>query len=405
MFFIPENVYDVNEIKKYLGYTEGEREKSGARLTSSMMEMSKECDRIYNSKRDKFDYLDLRGTGIFSIPEMRSIATLRFFNYLNNSGLSATEVAEETGYDKTSCAKMHSTIKKLPEDILHGERPHVPDTIKPLSIPTIVLPAVAKYVGHTNANELMFGKRGKILLPGIYSAAALGLGFLTGTEKEIIENHARSLWNIEKNKYREALSLTENNTVSTRCDLSPYGQIRSISEILKERFGEISEDAQDIYSAKGCLYSGAAFPHKLFVVLRGVISGKTPGLEKEAWGGRYQYEPGIKWLMMFAIFTAIDPALREKNLDFFIANDYVGIAGGASEKGPNTSVTPIFAVRNGVEIEITEPQSLRILSFLAALPKEVKPEIFSKIFAGIARSKQEQLGTLFAETMHKPYLI
>lgn len=399
MFFIPENIYDVNEIKKYLGYTEGEREKSGTRLFSSMMEMSAEHDLIYNSKADKAEYLDLKNTPIYSIPEMRAIATLRFFNYLEKSGINATDLAREVGNEKTTCARMRTSVKSLPENVLKSNESHVsvPETIKPLSIPNNVLPAVARYAGHTNAHEMLFGTKGRIVLPEVYSAALLGLSFLSSGERDAIENRARTLWDIEKTRYEE--SLPEDGF-----SLSAYGQIRTATEILQERFEEISSDAPDIYSAKGCLYSGSAYPHKLYTVLRGVVSGKTPGLEKEAWGNKIEYEPGIKWMMMFSVFTAIDPSLKEKNLDFFLANDYVGVEGGASASASSrVPVTPIFAVRNGVEIEVSEPQTLRILSFLAALPKEVKPEIFSEIFAGIAKNNHEQLSTLLAETMHKPY--
>ena len=187
------------------------------------------------------------------------------------------------------------------------------------------------------SNRVFFGEEGWIRLPSKYSVLANGFSRLSASDKAGLIEIGRMLMSetvVENNRY------TADNDIP---NLSAYGQTRRANEILYERLLELSADNPYLQGGKYVFDRNTGGSPRLKNILGDLTSEANrdapPKTVKDKDTGEVisqaAYEPIVGTIMFFALESG-------QAMDFFIRNDYINIAGGASPRGTAESKVKIF---------------------------------------------------------------
>lgn len=331
----------------------------------------------YYSQKDTVKVFPLCDTEMLSLDELRRIVSVRLAGEVYK-GLKMVDVAENVGISSAYLSKFVRSVENnsariTSETLANGKtRTVVPKEIRPFSVQFEFVPGIAQYVFHGSVHDMMFGESHKIVLPKTMRYIAQQI--------EKLPNKTRTdmVWKGEKLKRLAEIHFLESakNKEVAQC-LVQYGQYRPVLDILRERVKEAFSDNAD-YEKKRyafCTQNNAPTPYAL--VIKGLITGVRPGhayVEEDF----EKWLPNITQIMFLSLATMTDNNIPDKALDFFLANDYIQVEGGASRK-PNRNRNKIYTIVKGEEVEIVNTDVLKILSFCAALPQELKTQYISEI--------------------------
>ena len=166
------------------------------------------------------------------------------------------------------------------------------------------------------------------------------------------------------------------------------GQYRPEHIVLRERLREISREMTDIDRAKYIFFNDdMSAPSKFKVVWNGIFNGELASYRTENRkidSEQNQYLPNLEFPMFMALASILDPIIPDKNLDYFICNDYIQVKDGASPKVIFKNRSPIFTYDDKGDLqEIKDEDVLRILSFCIALPDNAKTAYIGRLLSSI----------------------
>ena len=354
----------------------------------------------YNPDRDwhkPVDIVPLTETPYLDMNEVRRIVTVAFAKKVESEfPRGKQQICADTGFNNTLISK-HLQFAKYVGDftrettaggILRAPAPLFEQTEgkgavqdRPFSAPLTIIPAVADYVMHSSVHRMFFGEEGWIVLPSKYSVLANGFSRLSASDKAGLIEIGRMLMSetvVENNRY------TADNDIP---NLSAYGQTRRANEILYERLLELSADNPYLQGGKYVFDRTTGGAPRLKNILGELTSEANrdapPKTVKDKDTGEVisqaAYEPIVGTIMFFALESG-------QAMDFFIRNDYINIAGGASPRGTAESRVKIFRTHHHEPTLISDADDLRILSFCVSLAGERKEKMLSEIIMRLIRT-------------------
>ena len=343
-------------------------------------------DRIYQSARTNVvDVPDLHETPYLTIEEVRRIVSVRVAEYLSQKLVSGVQIYEESYVGNTLLSKFRQSVLRSPalhyETLASGEeRLSVPDSIRPFSIPLECIQAFASYVFRESAQNMLFGEEVGITLPSNMQRIAERLKDFTASEMETLVEKGQRLRDKAEKQFEE---LAEQYT---DCKGNPsYGQFRQEHVILRERLTELMRDSH-AENRQFAYFTGTNATRKFKVSLNATLTGVCPGKTFAESDPFKPYIPSLEYLMLWAVGTWKNHYVKPRGIDYFIANDYIQISGGASRKGTERNRIPIYVHKHDKKTEITDKNILRILSFCIALPDTLKTDFIGTIY-GMSEKK------------------
>ena len=320
--------------------------------------------------------LDIKKTPYLDMDDVRRIASVRLISRLDYEGTKAVTLSEKAGVSPSILSKFKKTITDAPEfgkmTLSDGSvRIEVPEKIRPLSLPLSVLGGVAAEAIHASVHNLMFGEDEKIVL-------SKNMRFIEKAVRAYSASQKNKLIKLgQKYKKMAEDDFAEFSRTTPLCEGSPdYGQYRAADTVLKERFLEMTYEAPEAAYHKYGFFSECNGPIWMRFAINHLLQETKPR------NGRMPdspYVPSLQYLMLWSLLTKTAGSITTKALDYFVCNDYIMIEGGASNNGTPRNRIPIYTVVEREEKEVTDTDTLRILSFCAALPEKYKYDFIAQV--------------------------
>lgn len=333
----------------------------------------------------------LKDTPYLTFGEARKLVTCIFANIIKSGKVKKPiDISIDTGIDYSYLCKFNVSGKISDpyywKELDNGEkRLEVNDKVRPFSLPFTSLPAFCANVTHSTCHELMFGEKRPIFLPHVQRSIAAALETVSEKNIKALIKEGIALRDKAVQTY-----ITQNANASDSTVSAEFGQYRPEHVVVRERLLDLSHDLDDLSKSKYVFFYDAKAPNKYMVTWNATMRGSLAfyGSEgKNTPAEETQYLPNLEMAMFWALATRLDPSIPEKNLDYFICNDYIQIPGGATPYVVLGRRSPIMTYGNdGEPVEITDTDILKVLSFCIALPDDVRGDYIGKVFA-LAKKK------------------
>lgn len=354
-------------------------------LTGNMSEK----DRRYQAGDDKtpVDVPDISESGLLTITEAKQLAAVKFAYAVRSKKISGTAISAETGMHVSAVSRLLDSVSSsqdLKEKELPGGKPRVivPEELNAFPGVTLsMIPVIAAFVLERSCNEMFFNTASEVHLPfSPYNAIVAALEQQKNKNADLSSyiQYGRALKDVAADRMKN--SERDYNTPA-EC-LWSYGQYRPAYEVLRERFDMLRSEVPSPEYGRGVFFPETKCSAKVLLAIKSTMSGICPGVA--AADIKNIYTPTIDTPMFWTLSTWVCRTVGKKSLDFFLANDFIRIEGGASDKGTAGGVSKIClpAERGGSDTrQITDSAVLRALSFCFALPADLKAEYISKVLS------------------------
>ena len=358
----------LRELGSYLPFDDA----LGYRYRASMG-LSTEVDRYpdYDNRAKPIEIVPLTNTKYLTLFEIKQLITIALVKKVKEDGIKGVDIENETGFNRTLLSKLITSVKKsddLYEAVLEDgtKRLVLSDkkVLRPFSATLLTAAPLANMVMKSTVHHMYFGEEGKIRLTHKYSMYAEGLSDLDKAIKENLISTGRELMDECIADYRKEL---ENMESGKRTDLSPYGQIKNIGELLYERITELSDENEYMYGSKFTFNRTVGGYENFKETIRDITN------EKNRDAGNDAYEPYNEFIMFLALESG-------QAMDYFIRNDYLGYA---SEKGQLQKAL-LITDENGNEI--TDSDVLNILSYATSLKGDSRVKYNALVMSTLIKS-------------------
>ncbi len=377
-------VYDLNDIPRPYSDWEGlmdyllsrDREFTDWQLCEICIGMKENDAVLRDSVKNRPEILDMEDTPFLSFDETRRLATMRFLAELDRKGIPDVQLSRKTGVSTTILSKFRSSVNSAPDlrwqKLRYGSKKlTVPEEIRPFALPTAVMGAAAAEACSTSVHDLMFGEESRIVLPPLLVRTEKRISALSPADRNRcirLGQRYRDMAVREFSEYRETTPLCEG--------MPEYGQFRPSDEIIRERFLDMTREIRDTDYKRYAFFHEFDGPVWVRYAIGHLVQEQRPVKGKMA---ASRYVPSLPYLMLWSMLTHQTRYIRPKALDYFLCNDYIMVEDGAGVTGTPKNRIPIFTVEDGQEREVTDLDTLRILSFCAALPEKYKDSYMTAI--------------------------